>query len=200
MALGSSVGVRDPGALGDVLVGTATADFSRPSDGSAEFTVEVPHEDEWSLWARQRYPSGTDQSFAFVAPGEGDAPGDPLVLGNCGRNEARWHWARGTPPVTPWSRATAAGTRPNGTGRVAAAARPRSLPATASPCVCGKGPSASASSRASAVPTRRRAPGSTSWCRWTTRRHCPATSWCGRPTRGLGAPAGSMVRGRLPGG
>jgi hypothetical protein len=93
MALGSSVGVSDPGALGDVLVGTAAAEPGRANDGYAEFTVDIPHDGEWCLWARQRYPSGTDQSFAFVPEGQEVTLAQSQVLGNCGRNEAKWHWA-----------------------------------------------------------------------------------------------------------
>jgi hypothetical protein len=93
IALGSTLGIVDPGALGDVLVGTAGADFGRANDWSAEFTVEIPHDGEWTVWARQRYPSGTDQSFAFVPHGEQATFAYNQVLGNCGRNEAKWHWA-----------------------------------------------------------------------------------------------------------
>lgn len=93
MALGSTVGVTDPGALGDVLVGTAAADFTRSNDWYAEFTVDIPHEGEWTVWGRQRYPAGTDQSFAFVPQGDAVTFTGNQVLGNCGRNEGKWHWA-----------------------------------------------------------------------------------------------------------
>ena len=92
-ALGSQVGVREAEAFGDVLVGTAAADFSRSNEWYAQFTVEIPHDGEWNVWARQRYPSGTDQSFAIVPEGEAVTFAQNQVLGNCGRNEAKWHWA-----------------------------------------------------------------------------------------------------------
>jgi hypothetical protein len=101
IALGSALGVTEPEAFGDVLVGTAAADFSRSNEWYAEFTVDIPHDGEWSLWARQRYPSGTDQSFAIVSVGEPVTFAQNQVLGNCGRNEAKWHWAgRGSGSTT----------------------------------------------------------------------------------------------------
>lgn len=93
IALGSTVGVLDPGALGDVLVGTAAADAARPNAWFAEFSVRIPRAGEWTVWSRQRYPSGTDQSFAFVPEGREATFAFDQILGNCGRNEGRWHWA-----------------------------------------------------------------------------------------------------------
>jgi len=39
-----------------------------------------------------RYPSGTDQSFGLVPQGEEPTLSGKQVFGNCGRNEAKWHW------------------------------------------------------------------------------------------------------------
>ncbi len=93
VALGSSLGLTDPGAWGDVLVGTAAADFVKANDWYAEYSVDIPHDGLWTIWSRQRYPSGTDQSFALVPEGEAATFQGRQVLGNCGRNDAAWHWA-----------------------------------------------------------------------------------------------------------
>jgi hypothetical protein len=85
--------VTEAAAHGDVLVGTAAADFTKSNDWFAEYTVTIPHDGAWHLWSRQRYPSGTDQSFAFVPEGETPTFSGQQVLGNCGRNERKWHWA-----------------------------------------------------------------------------------------------------------
>jgi hypothetical protein len=93
MALGSEVGVEEEDALsGDVLVSTGNPSFEEPKEWFAEYTVEIPHDGPWTIWARVRYPSGGDASFGIVQPGEELTLGYAQVLGNCGQNEAEWHW------------------------------------------------------------------------------------------------------------
>ena len=92
MALGSSVGVKEAEAFGDVLVCTGAPSPQRPEEWFAEYSVDLPHEGLWTLWARVRYPSGTDDSFAVLWPGQQLTLGPDQVLGNCGVNEKRWHW------------------------------------------------------------------------------------------------------------
>ena len=93
MALGSQVGVEEDGALsGDVLVCTSHPSFSEPRDWFAEYTVDIPYADTWTIWARVRYPRGGDDSFGFVREGEALTLSGTQVLGNCGVNDAAWHW------------------------------------------------------------------------------------------------------------
>jgi hypothetical protein len=86
MAPGFELGIEDPDAFGDVLVVTGRPTVSPARDWYAEYTVEIPRAGLWSIWGRVRYPSGGDQSFGFVVPGEQVtlAYGDGQILGNCG--------------------------------------------------------------------------------------------------------------------
>lgn len=111
MALGSAVGVEDEGALsGEVLVCTGRPGFDEPKPWFAEYTVEIPFAGAWTIWARVRYPEGGDASFGIVEPGEELTLRNEQVLGNCGQNEAAWHWTgRGgglstVPPGVPITR------------------------------------------------------------------------------------------------
>ncbi|MEA3400912.1 MAG: hypothetical protein U9R79_06640 [Armatimonadota bacterium] len=92
MALGSEVGVEEPGAFGDVLVCTDRPSRETPQQWYAQYTVDIPHEGSWTLWARVRYPRGVDDSFALVRPGEEVTLQGEQVLGNCGAAGDRWHW------------------------------------------------------------------------------------------------------------
>ncbi len=93
MALGSAVGVNEDEALsGDVLVSTGHPSFSDPKPWFAEYTVEIPAAGVWTLWARVRYPRATDDSFGLLREGETLTLSGDQVLGNCGLNEAAWHW------------------------------------------------------------------------------------------------------------
>lgn len=92
MARGSDAGVEEPEAFGDVLVCTGRPNMQQPQPWYAEYTVEIPHDGNWTLWARVRYPSGGDDSFGIVLPGAEVTLGGAQVLGNCGVNEKRWHW------------------------------------------------------------------------------------------------------------
>jgi hypothetical protein len=117
IAPGSRLGIEDPDALGDVLVVTGRPTISPVRDWYAEYRVEIPREGHWSVWGRVRYPSGGDQSFGFVVPGEQVtlAYGDGQILGNCGVDSERWHWTgRGsgltdTAPGQPLTRKLPAG-------------------------------------------------------------------------------------------
>ncbi len=93
MALGSAVGVEDEGALGgDVLVCTSAPSFADPKPWFAEYTADIPFAGPWTIWARVRYPEGGDASFGILQPGEELTLDYGQVLGNCGQNDAAWHW------------------------------------------------------------------------------------------------------------
>ena len=101
MARGSEVGVQEQDAFGDVLLCTGKTSFTEANDWFAEYTVDIPHEATWSLWARVRYPTGGDDSFGLVLPGAEVTLKYDQVLGNCGVNEKKWHWtARGSGSTT----------------------------------------------------------------------------------------------------
>ncbi len=108
MALGSTVGIEDDGALsGDVLVCTGNPSFDDPKPWFAEYSVDLPYSGPWTVWARVRYPKGGDASFGILRPGEELRLDYHQVLGNCGENGARWHWtgrgsgSREAPPGRP---------------------------------------------------------------------------------------------------
>jgi len=107
MALGSEVGVDEAEALGDVVLATGPPTEGKSKGWYCEYRVEIPHRARWTLWARVRYPTGGDMSFGLVRPGEKVTLSGAQVLGNCGVNEARWHWTgRGgglstVPPGSP---------------------------------------------------------------------------------------------------
>lgn len=117
MALGSAVGVEEPDAFGDVLVATGRPTISPAREWYAEYTVNIPREGLWTIWGRVRYPTGTDDSFGFVVPGEEVtlSYGDGQILGNCGVGVDQWHWTgRGAgstvaPPGQPLTRRLEAG-------------------------------------------------------------------------------------------
>jgi len=107
MAKGADVGVEDAGALGDVIVCTGRPSPSQPKAWYCEYRVVIPHSGRWTLWARVRYPTGSDDSFGLVLPDWKVTLTGEQVLGNCGVNEKKWHWSgRGggsttVPPGTP---------------------------------------------------------------------------------------------------
>lgn len=92
MALGSQVGVSDPEAFGDVVVCTGKPGYAAPQEWYAEYEVRVPRAGQYNLWARVRYPSGADDSFGLLLPGETLTLTGTQVLGNCGVNGRQWHW------------------------------------------------------------------------------------------------------------
>jgi hypothetical protein len=93
MALGSQVGVEEEEALsGDVVVCTGQPSYADPQPWFTEYTVNIPRAGVWTLWARVRYPRGQDDSFGIVRPGEALTLSGEQVLGNCGQNDAAWHW------------------------------------------------------------------------------------------------------------
>lgn len=107
MALGSKLGLEEPQASGDFIVSTGRPHFDNPQEWYAEYTVNIPREGRWIFWARVRYPSGNDDSFGLVMPGQKLTLKWDQVLGNCGLNEKKWHWTgRGSgstsaPPGVP---------------------------------------------------------------------------------------------------
>lgn len=92
MVLGAQVGITEPEAFGDVLLCTGQPSSATPREWFAEYTVDVPREGVWYLWARVRYPSGADDSFGLVLPDEPVTLQGRQVLGNCGVNDKQWHW------------------------------------------------------------------------------------------------------------
>ena len=92
MARGKDVGVAEPEAFGDVIVCTGAPALGKANDWHCEYTVEIPHEGNWTLWGRVKYPTGGDMSFGIVRPGEEVKLDASQTLGNCGVNEAQWHW------------------------------------------------------------------------------------------------------------
>ncbi|MBT3377491.1 MAG: hypothetical protein HN742_03880 [Lentisphaerae bacterium] len=105
---GIDAGLSEEGAISsDVLVCLGNAAYNSKPAWYAEYSVDLPHEGTWAIWARVRYPSGKDDSFGFVPNGVKAALQGDQVLGNCGRNDRKWHWtARGggstsLPPGTP---------------------------------------------------------------------------------------------------
>ena len=109
MALGSTAGVREEGAFGDVLVCTGQPSPGTVNHWYAEYGFDVPRDGTYALWARVRYPSGGDDSFAVIRPGDEVTLKSDQVLGNCGVNEKRWHWTGrggGSTTVPPGQRVT----------------------------------------------------------------------------------------------
>ncbi|MBI2298011.1 MAG: hypothetical protein HYU66_03510 [Armatimonadetes bacterium] len=92
LAKGSTVGITEPEASGDVMVPTGPLAVGQPQEWYCEYTVTVPHAGRWTLWARVRYPSGVDDSFGLVLPGQAVTLQGAQVLGNCGATERKWHW------------------------------------------------------------------------------------------------------------
>ncbi|NLF70316.1 MAG: hypothetical protein GX575_14850 [Candidatus Anammoximicrobium sp.] len=92
MVKGRDAEVREPDALGDVVLCRGPIDRTGTTPCYAEYRVAVPHQGRWTLWARVRYPTGGDMSFGVVLPGEPVTLTGRQVLGNCGMNDAQWHW------------------------------------------------------------------------------------------------------------
>ena len=69
--------------------------------------MDIPRAARWCVWARVRYTRPVDESFWFVPQTGDESASKPICLGNCGKNEAKWHWtARGggstaVPPGSP---------------------------------------------------------------------------------------------------
>jgi len=99
MALGSTVGLRDAGAMGDFIVPTAAANRDESADAYAEYTVEIPTKGLWHVWGRFKYPSGVDDSFSLVPVGAPVVADATQWFGNSGARAKEWHWdgkGRGT--------------------------------------------------------------------------------------------------------
>jgi hypothetical protein len=92
MVRGSEAGVREPEALGDVILCGGPIARGPAAASYCEYRVQVPRKATWTLWARVRYPTGGDMSFGLVLPGQPVTLDGPQVLGNCGLNDKRWHW------------------------------------------------------------------------------------------------------------
>lgn len=95
MTTGIKAGLADEGTLsGDFIVcAPAPGKGAKiPAGSCCEYEVEVPRAGQWSVWARLRYPTGGDLSFALVPDGEGPELSGDHVLGNSGMNGGVWHW------------------------------------------------------------------------------------------------------------
>jgi len=107
MVKASAAGIQDPDAVGDFILCSGKIDRSAASPSYCEYRVHIPKKGVWTLWSRVRYPRGGDMSFGFVPGGEEVTLNGDQVIGNCGLNEARWHWTgRGggvttVPPGSP---------------------------------------------------------------------------------------------------
>lgn len=116
MVKGSEAAVREPEALSDVVLCRGPIQRTDTLPASyCEYRVAIPHAGRWTLWARVRYPTGGDMSFAVALPGEPETLAGQRVLGNCGVNDAQWHWTgqgggiTTVPPGTPLVFAVEAG-------------------------------------------------------------------------------------------
>jgi hypothetical protein len=115
MVKGSQAGVRETGNLGDFVLCSGKIDRSGRPAAYCEYRVDVPRKGRWTLWARVRYPQGGDLSFGIVRPGEEVTLAGNQVLGNCGLNQAQWHWtgrgggSNSPPPGSPIALALPAG-------------------------------------------------------------------------------------------
>lgn len=92
MVKGSEADVREPDAVGDVVLCRGTIDRTASAPSYCEYRVAIPHKGRWTLWARVRYPTAGDMSFGVVLPDEPVTLTGRQVLGNCGVNNAQWHW------------------------------------------------------------------------------------------------------------
>jgi hypothetical protein len=92
IALASQAGISEPEAFGEVVVCTGKPGYAAPQEWYAEYEVRVPRAGQYNLWARVRYPSGADDSFGLLLPGEALTLSGTQVLGNCGMNGGQWHW------------------------------------------------------------------------------------------------------------
>lgn len=93
MALGSKLGLTEPGSFGDFVVCTGLPGFDQPQEWYAEYTVGVPREGMWTLWSRVRYPGGGDMSFGLWLPDEPLSLSGDKAIGNCGTGPVdKWHW------------------------------------------------------------------------------------------------------------
>jgi len=92
MSKGSDVGVSEPEAIGDVIVYAGALGRQALTEGYCEYTVDLPRAARWTIWARVRYTTGGDESFWLVPQTGDEVTRKPIVLGNCGVNEKKWHW------------------------------------------------------------------------------------------------------------
>lgn len=88
----SRLRLKDPGALADWIVCTGKPDRDRMPSWYAEFAINIPATDTYTLWARVRSPSGQAGSFAIAAPGTRIPRDSALLLGNTDGGAAHWHW------------------------------------------------------------------------------------------------------------
>lgn len=93
MVPASRVGLGEADALGDFLLPTVTAMDEKPvSDSWAQFSVDVPRQGVYHLWARVRFPAGEEESFRVAAVNA--AANDCEIIFKADKDPAQWHWVR----------------------------------------------------------------------------------------------------------
>ncbi|HOJ21209.1 MAG TPA: M14 family metallopeptidase [Armatimonadota bacterium] len=98
----SRLRLKDPGALADWIVCTGKPDRDRMPSWYAEFAINIPATDTYTIWARLRSPSDQAGAFAIAAPGTQISRDPALLLGNTDGGVTHWHWAsQGSEEDTP---------------------------------------------------------------------------------------------------
>ncbi|MDD4871730.1 MAG: hypothetical protein PHR77_14330, partial [Kiritimatiellae bacterium] len=90
--LGQKTGIVEEGALGDFLVPTICVSSEKITGGYAEYQVKIPRTATYYVWARLRYPSGQDESFAIIPDNEKATTNINRCLGKSGIGVDKWHW------------------------------------------------------------------------------------------------------------
>jgi hypothetical protein len=92
MSLAAEKARTEPGPFGIFIVCTGQPSYDEPQEWYAEYTVQIPHPGNWTLWSHVMYPGGGDQSFGLWLPQEPISLSGDKAIGNCGLNEGKWHW------------------------------------------------------------------------------------------------------------
>ena len=90
--LGSKTEVAYPKAIGDYVVPAAHFARDKASQSHTEFTLDVPHDGTWYLWARVRYLDTNSNSFFLTHIG---GPIERLKFGNTLEAYNHWFWEGG---------------------------------------------------------------------------------------------------------
>ncbi len=93
IAFGQTLGIADEKAIGDFLLPTLMTQENNLYEGSAEYRVKIPKAGTYYIWARLRYPSGLDESFALLPAGGKPSLDIRLAIGKGKAGVRKWHWA-----------------------------------------------------------------------------------------------------------